>query len=145
MNKYTKLVVFAAIVAGPTLVLAHTGATGIVKKRMDAMKEVGVVMKELGSMARGVSDFDTTTVAKRAGDLKAHAASIPSMFPEGSHHKSEALPYIWEDFEGFSKIASDLETAAATLSTVKDVTALPGALGAAGKTCKSCHSDYRKP
>jgi len=48
-------------------------------------------------------------------------------------------------FEGFSKIASDLETAAATLSTVNDVTALPGALGAAGRTCKSCHSDYRKP
>lgn len=145
MNKFIKFVALAAIVASPTLVLAHTGATGIVKKRMDAMKDVGAVMKELGSMARGISDFDRTTVARRAGDLKAHAANIPALFPEGSHHKSEALPYIWEDFEGFSKIASDLETAAATLSTVNDVTALPGALGAAGRTCKSCHSDYRKP
>jgi cytochrome c556 len=146
MIRYIKLVGFAAIVAIPALAQAHSGATGIVKKRMETMKDVGAVMKELGAMVRGDARFDASTVVRRAGDLKVHAANMPALFPAGSiHGPSEALPQIWKDFEGFSRIASDLESAAAALSSVTDATALPAALGAAGKTCKACHSDYRKP
>lgn len=146
MIRYIKLLGFAAIVATPTLVLAHSGATGVVKKRMETMKDVGAVMKELGAMVKGDASFDASTVARRAADLKTHAAGMPALFPEDSiHGPSEALPKIWEDFEGFSEIASDLESAAVELSSVTDVTTLPRALGAAGKTCKACHSDYRKP
>jgi len=141
-----KFLVFAVLFAIPTQALAHSGATGIVKKRMEVMKDVGAVMKELGAMVKGDVGSDASTVARRAGDLSAHAVDMPGLFPEGSMHgPSEALPQIWEDFEGFSQIASDLESAAANLSAVTDATALPAALGAAGKTCKACHSDYRKP
>ncbi len=146
MIRFVKLVGFAAIVAIPVLAQAHSGATGIVKKRMETMKDVGAVMKELGAMVKGDASFDASTVARRAGDMKFHAANMPALFPEDSiHGPSEALPQIWKDFEGFSRIASDLESAASALSLVKDATALPPALGAAGKTCKACHSDYRKP
>ena len=136
----------AVVLTAPALTLAHTGATGIVKERMDVMKDVGAAMKELGAMVKGEASFDAATVTRRAGDLKAHAASMPALFPEGSiHGPSEALPSIWEDFAGFSRIASDLESAADALSSVTDAAALPAALGAAGKTCKACHSDFRKP
>ncbi|MEO9876354.1 MAG: cytochrome c [Anderseniella sp.] len=146
MVRSIKFLVFAVMFSIPTQALAHSGATGIVKKRMEVMKDVGAVMKELGAMVKGDVGFDASTVARRAGDLRAHAADMPTLFPEGSMHgPSEALPQIWEDFEGFSRIASDLESAAADLSAVTDPTALPAALGAAGKTCKACHSDYRKP
>ncbi|MEO1161058.1 MAG: cytochrome c [Pseudomonadota bacterium] len=146
MVRCVKFVVLAVFLAVPTLALAHSGATGIVKKRMEVMKDVGAVMKELGAMVKGDARFDASTVARRADDLKAHAAGMPALFPEGSiHGPSEALPQIWVDFEGFSRIASDLESAATALSGVTDASALPGALGAAGKTCKACHSDYRKP
>jgi cytochrome c556 len=146
MIRFIKLVGFAAIIAIPALAQAHSGATGIVKKRMETMKDVGAVMKELGAMVKGDASFNASTVTRRAGDLKIHAANMPALFPEGSiHGPSEALPQIWKDFEGFSRIASDLESAASALSLVKDATALPAALGAAGKTCKACHSDYRKP
>lgn len=146
MIRYIKLMGFAAIVAIPALAQAHSGATGIVKKRMETMKDVGAVMKELGAMVKGDARFDASMVARRAGDLKVHAANMPALFPEGSiHGPSEALPQIWKDFEGFSRIASDLESAATELSSVTEATALPAALGAAGKTCKACHSDYRKP
>jgi len=146
MIRYIKLVGFAAIVAIPALAQAHSGATGIVKKRMETMKDVGAVMKELGAMVKGDARFNASTVARRAGDMKIHAANMPALFPEASiHGPSEALPQIWTDFEGFSRIASDLESAASALSLVKDATDLPAALGAAGKTCKACHSDYRKP
>lgn len=146
MARHIKFLVFAFMAAAPALALAHSGATGIVKKRMDVMEDVGAVMKELGAMVKGESSFDAATVSRRAGDLKAHAAGMPALFPEGSiHGPSEALPSIWEDFEGFSRIASDLESAATVLSSVTDATALSAALGAAGKTCKACHSDFRKP
>ena len=146
MGRSIKFLVFAVMFAIPTQTLAHSGATGIVKKRMETMKDVGAVMKELGAMVKGDANFDASTVARRAGDLKIHAANMPALFPEGSiHGPSEALPQIWKDFEGFSRIASDLESAATTLSTVTEATALPAALGAAGKICKACHSDYRKP
>jgi len=146
MIRYIKLLGVAAIVAIPALAQAHSGATGIVKKRMETMKDVGAVMKELGAMVKGDARFDPSAVARRAGDLKVHAANMPTLFPEGSiHGPSEALPQIWKDFERFSRIASDLESAAAALSSVTEATALPAALGAAGKTCKACHSDYRKP
>ncbi len=138
--------VFAALLAAPTLTQAHSGATGIVKQRMDVMEDVGAVMKELGAMVKGEVSFDASTVSSRAGDLKAHAAGMPGLFPEGSiHGPSEALPAIWEDFERFSKIASDLESAAEALSSVTEPAALPAALGMAGRTCKACHSDFRKP
>ena len=146
MKRLIGYVVLAAIVAAPALVQAHSGATGIVKQRMDTMKDVGAVMKELGAMVKGDVAFDASTIARRAGDLKKHAAAMPALFPEGSiHGPSEALPQIWADFEGFSRIASDLESAALVLSGVKEAAALPAALGAAGKTCKACHADYRKP
>ncbi len=140
MARSISFLAFAVMFAIPAQTLAHSGATGIVKK------DVGAVMKELGAMVKGDASFDATVVARRAGDLKAHAAGMPALFPEGSiHGPSEALPQIWKNFEGFSRIASDLESAATALSSVEDAAALPAALGAAGKTCKACHSDYRKP
>lgn len=141
-----KLSLVTAILVSPALVLAHSGATGIVKERMEIMKDVGAVMKELGAMVKGKVEFDAVTVAKRGRDLKSHAASIPALFPANSiHGPSEALPTIWENFEAFSQIASNLESAAVALSGVTKSSALPAALGAAGRTCKACHTDYRKP
>jgi len=146
VNRTIKLSLVVAIIASPMLAMAHSGATGIVKKRMETMKDVGAVMKELGAMVKGEVDFDAAIVAKRGGDLKSHAASIPALFPANSiHGPSEALPQIWENFEEFSQIASELESAAAALSGVTQLSALPAGLLAAGKTCKACHSDYRKP
>lgn len=146
MNRIIKHLLMLAVIASPTLALAHPGATGIVKKRMDTMKDAGAIMKELGAMVKGEAAFDAATIARRGGDLKSHAASIPADFPAGSiFGPSEALPQIWEDFERFGTMASDLESAAAVLSGVEQPSALPAALAAAGKTCKACHTDYRKP
>ena len=146
MKQIIKFSTVFAVLSLPVLALAHSGATGIVKERMEIMKDVGAVMKELGAMVKGDTAFDAQIVARRGQDLKSHAGRIPALFPEGSiHGPSEALPAIWENFESFSKIASDLEAAATVLSGVTESAALPAALSAAGKTCKGCHTDYRKP
>ena len=146
MNRILKLSLMSAFIVCPAIAMAHSGATGIVKERMEAMKDVGAVMKELGAMVKGEVDFDAALVAKRDRDLKSRAARIPALFPANSiHGPSEALPQIWHNFEAFSQIAADLESAALALSGVTQSSALPAALGAAGKTCKACHADYRKP
>lgn len=68
-------------------------------------------------------------MARRAGDLKTHSASLPMLFPKGSiHGPSEALPKIWEDFEEFNRISSDVESAATVLSSLKKANALRVAL-----------------
>ena len=38
------------------LALAHSGATGIVKQRMDAMKDIAAQMKLIGAMVRAERD-----------------------------------------------------------------------------------------
>jgi cytochrome c556 len=126
--------------------LAHSGATGVVKQRMETMKSMGDTMKQLGAMMQGKQAFDAAIVAGRTSVMKQHAAELPKMFPKGStQHPSEALPKIWESFEAFSKITSELESTSSALGDVKSADALPVAMTAVGKTCKACHQDYRKP
>ncbi len=134
------------LTASTTIALAHSGATGIVKQRMEAMKAISASMKEIGAMMKGEAEFDAELISARAVEMKQHASEMPAMFPEGSGHGvSEALPVIWESFERFSSIASDLESASDELAAVSSIEQLPGAMVAVGKTCKACHRDYRKP
>ena len=77
--------------------LAHSGATGVVKERMDAMDELGEVMKRLTPMMRGQSDYNPDIVRSAADAMIGHAgAQMTELFPEGSNGKpSEALDVIW--------------------------------------------------
>ena len=76
--------------------LAHDDATGIVKKRMDAMSDIGDQMKTIASMLKGEKQFDAGSLAASATTIADHARKIPHLFPEGSLKKpSEALPAVW--------------------------------------------------
>ena len=99
-------------------VWAHTGATGIVKQRMDLMKSIGQSMKMLTEMMRGKRPYDKALAVKLATSLSEHSKKIDkAMFPQGSNKPpSEALPIIWEDWAGFEKIAKDLEAQSAELA-----------------------------
>lgn len=136
------------ILAGlATLALAHSGATGIVKERMDAMSEVADSMKALAAIVRATGPVDVATAGGAAKVIAGHAGQIPAFFPEGSHSDvSEALPTIWTDWEGFTAIAGNLEQAALALEAAAndgDRTALATAFRSAGETCQACHEKYR--
>jgi len=130
-----------------TLALAHEGATGVVKERMDLMDSQKKDMKLLNDMAKGKTPFDAAKATAAAADLETTAKKIPDLFPEGSTgHPSEALPAIWEEWDRFKGDAKDLEDSANALSA---------ALGAPGQhdwkpalqkvtdACKACHEDFR--
>lgn len=148
---YKNLFFVSAVVAtigAAGAVWAHSGATGIVKKRMDAMSDIGKNMKVIGTMLKGEANFDGMAVKTSASAIASHAKEMPQLFPEGSNDKpSEALPSVWEKWDSFTAIALELEKAASQLAevassaqSVNDIK--PPFLGVA-KTCKSCHEDFR--
>ena len=69
--------------------LAHEGAKGVVKERMDLMKGQAKQMKLIGDMAKGKKKFDAAKAAAAAHDLGATTKKIPELFPEGSNKPPE--------------------------------------------------------
>jgi len=108
----TALILFAFV----PLALAHEGATGVVKERMDLMDTQKDAMKVIGEMAKGAVPFDAAKAAEAAGEIERTSKQIPELFPEGTGgHPSEAKPEVWTKWEEFTGDAKELETAAKDL------------------------------
>jgi cytochrome c556 len=140
------LLVSAVIVVGE--VSAHGGATGVVKERMELMKSMGDQMKKMADMVKGKVAFDASSIADSALEIKQAAPEINQLFPEGSLHKpSEALPRIWEEREQFDELTERMVEEAGKLSDLAitgDKRSIMSQFTRLGKTCSSCHTDYRK-
>ncbi len=132
---------------GSGALLAHSGATGIVKERMDAMKAIGKAMKSLDGMAKGKIAYDGATVKAASETIQQHADAVDRLFPDTKHsrtsHVTEAAPAIWADKPAFLALAQKMADAAARLETVSTHTQLPEHLKALGATCKQCHEKFR--
>ncbi|MCE8534685.1 cytochrome c [Ruegeria pomeroyi] len=102
--------------------LAHSGATGVMKERMDAMGEMGDEMKRLAPMMRGQTEYDPDVVRSAADTMIGHAGTqMTELFPEGSNGEpSEALDTIWEDWEEFAALAEALRTSAEGMKLAAD-------------------------
>lgn len=144
-----KIIVAALIisVAGANA-FAHSGATGIVKERMNLMSSISKNVKKIFVTLKDKSGFDADLIASSSREITLHAHKFPHMFPEGStKHPSEAAPAIWERPEEFSKKAQDLITYSNELMQLaeakSDHTAIDDAFGKVKSTCKACHADFR--
>ena len=102
--------------------LAHSGATGVMKERMDAMGEMGDEMKRLAPMMRGQTEYDPDVVRSAADTMIGHAGTqMTELFPEGSNGEpSEALDTIWEYWEEFAALAEALRTSAEGMKLAAD-------------------------
>ncbi len=112
------LIASAAVVSTAAIAFAHSGATGVVKERMDQMGMIAKSMKTIGQMMKGQTDYDAAIVKSEAAMIAAHGGeTLIKLFPEGSTKKpSEALPAIWTDWDRFSAIANNLSLYASALS-----------------------------
>lgn len=138
-----------AIVLSATLAtaaFAHSGASGIVKERMDGMLVLAASMKSLGQMMKS-GDVDPAMVKAAAENIKGQSGhALTHRFPEGStQHPSDASAAIWENFAKFEAISMDMQRladqlAADAMSADLDLGAYVKDLGA---TCSSCHKDFR--
>lgn len=127
---------------------AHSGATGIVKERMDKMGEVASKMKVIARMLNGQLDFDPAVLEASAAEIADHASSFEPLFPEGSvSPPSEARPRIWTRWDDFRDQFATMEARAGSLAdeaaSAEDPSDLKNTFVRLGNTCKSCHQDFR--
>ena len=124
--------------------LAHSGATGIVKERMDMFKKSQNNLKAIKAHI-GSEDFES--IVQLAVEIRDWAVKMPEYFPEGSNEKpSDASPAIWTDFDGFKNAAMKNETAAKQLiaaAKAEDQKAVVDGFKAVAVSCKSCHQSYK--
>jgi cytochrome c556 len=102
----------------------------------------------MGDMVKGKKEFDAAAFATHAKDLAAAAGlELMAAFPEDSiNDESDAREEIWLDFAKFEKKYEALREQSAKLAEVAasgDEAAMKEQFGAASKTCKGCHDDFK--
>ena len=125
--------------------IAHKGATGIVKERMDKFSEARGQMKQMrGALQANSLD----AVVEITSDMRQWAKDMPHAFPPGSDlAPSEALPAIWDDKDGFAQAIAAYDEAIIALQKAALSGNQTNALGkfrALGQACSNCHKTYRK-
>lgn len=120
-----KMTVKAWLVAGTLIsasafgVFAHTGATGIVKERMEDMSSMAQSVKLISEMFKAGA-YDANIIVTGARAMQTHAGEeLTSLFPEGSNSAaSKAKDAIWADWQAFSALADELSLLSAALEVV---------------------------
>ena len=145
MQKSASFIITIATLSLTTGVLAHSGATGVVKERMELMDEVAKSTKIIANMITGKATLDPALAATASNSLENHASEMLSLFPKGSlEGPSEARPEIWEDWETFSGLAFKMQMAAKNIAAdTSNVDAMKPGFASLAKTCGACHEKFR--
>ena len=127
-----------------TPLLAHEGAKGVVKERMDKFK---MSKKMMQTIHKSIQNEDFATIEKSATTLYNWSKEMIKYFPEGSDGApSEASRDIWLDPNGFKKAVDNFELASLKLinkSKEKDFDMTVESFGSLAGTCKGCHQKFR--
>lgn len=132
--------------------LAHGGATGIVKERMDQMGAVSKAMKAIGAMLKGAEPYDAERVRSLANEIGGMGGErLVALFPDSSlDPPTEARAEIWSDWDRFEQQAYEMQDAARALAEGADrprgneTPDSPDQLfRTLGGTCKACHETFR--
>lgn len=149
MIKNTKQALAIAVVA---LALGAAGvaasAADVISERQEAMEGVYGGMKNLAAIAKGEVPFDAGVVHKSAASMKDHLREASQLFPEGSGEgdvETWAKPEIWSNYADFVLKLEKAQVAAEAMMSVTEESAFRPAMGKLGSSCKSCHTDYRRP
>jgi cytochrome c556 len=128
-------------------VTAVVAQTDPVKTREDLMKQNSSHAKVLVQMMRGQKPFDAKAVEAAFAQWADTAEKLPGLFPKGSEKGGDnrASPKIWENKKDFDKKAAEFGKVVADnrAKAVGSLDGLKAAVGAVGKSCDSCHDDYR--
>ena len=160
--KKLRVIVGFILLAVPTTLFAHSGATGIVKERMDMFKKNQGNLKAIKSHIRSE---DYGSIIKLADEIRDWAVKMPEYFPEdfpgqtltvfinatmkneaATEQPSRSIPAIWTDFDGFKNAAMKNEIAAKQLiaaAKAEDQKAVVDGFKAVAASSKSCHQSYK--
>lgn len=124
---------------------AHSGATGIVKDRMDRFKDSQQALK---AIAAAIKAQDYNAIDAPAQVIAQWGDEMVSYFPEGSNPPpSEALDVIWQDMDQFKAKAEANANAAKRLQKLVmagDHAKIKPAFNELVGSCKSCHQKFRQ-
>ncbi len=127
---------------------AHSGATGVVKERMELMSSLAEAMKAIKAGVTAKPDMQRDAIAAAAKQITAHADRIPSLFPKGSDkHPSEVRSEVWQSWQEFIKANDAMKTEAAKLAELAanaDRRAVLGQFASTARSCGGCHKVFRQ-
>jgi cytochrome c556 len=119
--------------------------------RHERFEDMGDSMKAISRELKG-SAPDVGRIQREAASLTTLAAQIPNWFPEGSgpdvHAKSRSKAEVWSNPEGFRQAHQLYLRQAESFKRVADggeIEQIRAAAQQLGKSCGSCHDDYRGP
>lgn len=135
-----------AVAIVPSVLDAHSGASGIVMERMEAMALNNDAFETIKAMMTGEIPYDANQVKTHARSIAdSSGEAITMLFPGGSlNEPTQALPAIWEDWETFSSLAQELQNRAIALEVEADNGPAPQVFEELSATCDSCHLKFRK-
>ena len=117
-----------------------------VKARQDMMKNYGDAMKVMGGMVKNPDTFNAEVFKEQAAFV-AEDSKNPWQHFESNEAIGNATEAVWartDDFkmasENFQQVATQLNQVAQTATSADDV---KPAFGELGKSCKSCHTDFK--
>jgi len=146
----TMLIVCASVAAFAASALAAGELTEAVKERRGLMDDVVRPAAKLGGdMIKGTIPFDADKAIEAMLKISDVPETYVTLFPAGSEADavpdSEASPKIWEDFDGFKKLALKLQEASAAAAEAAGQGEAPfkAAFGDMTKVCKECHKAFR--
>jgi len=120
----------------------------LVEQRQAKMLLQGKYFGPLAGMAQGKVPYDAKIAARNAGFLDALSKMAWDGFdPSTSGVKSRALPDIYKNPGKFKEAQEHFEGAVAKLvaaTTGGNEAAVKAAIGDIGKSCGSCHQDFRR-
>jgi cytochrome c556 len=103
----------------------------------------------LGAMVKGKQPFDQKTFASNAAVIE-NLAGLPweaFLVPGSDKGKTTMNAKVLKDPAGFKKLAQQFQMEVGKLATAargNDFNATKSQFGAVAKSCKACHSKFRK-
>jgi cytochrome c556 len=140
-----------AIVSSNATPLQKEAALAMVKERHAGYSQIGKAMR---AAKKGIDANDLPAVRTAAATINTMAPKASGWFPLGTGnddvtmpgHKIETRAEIWQQPEKFAGSMKAFQQAAAAFNQAAagtDVAAMTAAHANLGKTCKSCHDQFR--
>lgn len=153
MSKFIGKFAIAAVAAGSVLLSPLAMSHFDDKEQQQSYRQsyFALVAANFGPMAataEGKIPWDQARMEGWAGDLAALSSlNVMRGFADGSDKgTTRAKPEIWQNKADFTDKLDDLKKALVALqqtTATGDQDAIKKQIGAAGKTCKACHDDYK--
>ena len=130
------------------VLLAHKGAMGVVKLRMNIMKAYAKNMKSIFSITRqwGADSADKIDLVVKS--FYSQETDFSILFPVGSHGGvSEASLKIWENPREFKSASDEFWQAIKVLDEARvknNKAAIVNSFRKLGRSCKNCHRNFRE-